>query len=220
MSLKAFARLSAVLGLILTTTVASATPIRITEWMYNGLGAGSIGEYVELTNVGPGNVDMTGWSFDDNSRAPGSQSLSGLGIVVPGQSVILTDLTAAAFRTNWGLPGTVAVVGGNTNNLGRADEINIYDNTNALIDRLTYDDQTLGGPRTNGVSGNPNSFATLGANVHAQWSLSSNGDSFGSYTSQAGEIGNPGTYPVPEPSTLILAGLAVGGFVVVRRRAN
>lgn len=35
-----------------------------------------------------------------------------------------------------------------TNNLGRADEINLYDGAGQLVGRLTYDDQTIGGPRT------------------------------------------------------------------------
>ena len=31
-----------------------AAGIKITEWMYNALGAGNIGEYVEFTNTGAG----------------------------------------------------------------------------------------------------------------------------------------------------------------------
>ena len=199
----------------LAFTASTFGQIRITEWMYNGLGTSSIGEFVELTNVGGLAIDMTGWSFDDNSRQPGSQSLSAFGVVIPGQSVILTDMTVAAFNADWNLSGIV-VIGGNTNNLGRGDEINIYDNASTLVDRLTYDDQNLGGPRTNGTSANPNSFAVLGTNDCTQWTLSSVGDAFGSYHSAANETGNPGHYPVPEPSALAMA--FFGGLLLLRRR--
>ncbi len=158
---------------------------------------------------------MTGWSFDDNSRLPGSVSLSAFGIVNPGVSVILTDSLDTAFATEWSLVG-VGIIGGNTNNLGRADEINLYDASSALMDRLTYDDQTIAGcPRTNVASGNPLSSDVLGANACGQWTLSTNGDVYGSYVSVSGGIGNPG-HDVPEPASgvLMLSGIAA----LIRRR--
>lgn len=198
---------------VLAGTLASvaSAQMRITEWMYNG----ADGEFIEFTNVGGGAIDTTGWSFDDNSRVPGSVSLSAFGLVQPGESVILCEPDAATFRTNWSLSPAVDVIGLNNNNLGRADEINIYDAANVLVDRLTYDDQSLGGPRTLEISGNPTSPAALGANNHALWQLSGDGDAFGSYVAANFGVGNPGLY-VPEPSALAL--LALGGPAVVRRR--
>jgi hypothetical protein len=168
--------------------------IRITEYMYNGGGAGGIGEFVEFTNIGGTPVDMTGWSFDDNSRTPGSQSLSAYGVVQPGESVIFTELTISAFRTNWNLCAPIKIIGGNTNGLGREDEINLYDNNNNLIDRLTYGDQTYspGSIRTTSKSGWVTA-AGLGANDITKWLLSAAGDSVSSYTSTLSEIGSPGT---------------------------
>ncbi len=130
-------------------SAAGSADIRITEWEYNG------SEFVELTNVGTESHDLTGWSFSDSARTPGNVSLSGFGTVAAGESVILSEATAAAFRTEWSLPTTVKVVGGNTQNLGRSDEINIYDATSSLVDRLTYNDQGTGdvkGPRTDTAS--------------------------------------------------------------------
>jgi len=191
---------------------ASAVGImRITEWMYNG------DEFVEFTNVGDASIDLTGWSFDDNSRAAGSVSLSAFGSVAAGQSVILSESAAAAFRTNWGLTASVSVIGGNTNNLGRADEINLYDAGGALIDRLTYDDQTIGGPRTLNVSGNI-LRANLGANAANLAALSFVGDAFGTRTSGSGGfLANPGSYPVPEPDAIALAAFAVTTLAIARR---
>ncbi len=175
----------------LNITVAGA--MRITEYMYNGSGTGGIGEFVEFTNIGGTPVDMTGWSFDDNTRTPGSQSLGSFGIVQPGESVILTELTASDFKTNWNLCAPIKVIGGNTNGLGREDEINLYDASGNLIDRLTYGDQTYapGSIRTTSKSGWVTA-AGLGANDITKWTLAATGDAESSYASSLGEIGSPG----------------------------
>jgi predicted extracellular nuclease len=197
--------------------------IVITEWMYNALGAGDIGEYVEFTNTGPAAIDFTGWSFDDSSRIanPDQQSLSAFGIVAVGESVIFTDNTEADFRTNWGLGPLVKIIGGNMNNLSRGDEINLYDAADNLVDRLTYNDQTQPGtPRTQFVSGNPEVYSALGANNAPLWQLAVDGDQYGSYFSSLDELGNPGVFTlVPEPSSLLLAGIAgLGTLIAVWRR--
>ncbi|MEO5626613.1 MAG: DUF3616 domain-containing protein [Dokdonella sp.] len=176
-----------VLLFVLFATPASAQ-MRITEYMYGGAN----GEFVEFTNVGNAPLDMSGWSFDDSSRTPGSQSLAAFGTVAAGESVILTETTAAAFRAAWSLCDAVKVIGGNANNLGRDDEINLYDAGNQLVDRLTYgDDSALGGPRTNAISGWVNA-AGLGSNIITDWTLSSVGDGESSIASVGGDIGSPG----------------------------
>ena len=221
------ARLSAILLAALGTAGAHAATVEITEWMYNGLGSGSIGEYVEFTNTGSSSVNMTGWSFDDNSRMPGSQSLSAFGVVAPGESVILTDDSAATFRTRWGLGAGVKIIGGNTNNLGRSDEINLYDASNMLVDRLTYDDQGSGqvaGPRTNGVSATI-LFANLGSNNASAAVASVNGDIYGSHVDSLSEVGNPGVYtqlsavPLPAAAWLLASGVAALGSFRRRRQS-
>jgi len=201
---------------------ADAASIAITEWMYNSGGAG--GEYIELTNVSKAPIDMTNWSQDDSNRTPGKHALGAtFGIVQPGESVIITESTAAAFRTAWNLSPSVKVFGPYSNdNLGRSDEINIYDNNNVLVDRLTFNDQAAnGGPRTSGQGGNiPLAFLSLNTPQNAV--LSTVNDSYHSYASTNGDIGNPGTYtPVPEPATIGLvavAALVFAGGRVVRRR--
>lgn len=198
---------------VLALAASAQATLRITEYQYNF--AGTVGfEWVEFTNLGTNPQDMTGWSFDDSSREPGSFDLSPAGVIAPGESFIMTEQDAASFIDAWNLSG-VTVIGLNSDNLGRSDEINIY-NGLTLIDRLTFNDQggfPLGGPRTHEHSANAPPWA-LGTNVHADWVLSSLGDGFGSYLSEVGSFGNPGVY-VPEPSALIL--FAVGALAAVAR---
>ena len=168
---------------------ATQAQMRITEYLYSGAN----GEFVEFTNVGSTPIDMTGWSFDDIDEHVGVHDLSGFGVVQPGESVIATEISpVSTFRAAWNLCPGIKIVGGYTNdNLGRADEINLYDKLGNLIDRLTYDDQTKGGPRANGKSAWV-SAAGLGANQPTKWTLSAVGDAEGSFTSTGGDIGSPG----------------------------
>jgi predicted extracellular nuclease len=205
-------------GLALSTVIAAssaqAATVGITEWMYNG------DEFVEFTNLTGAPIDFTGWSFDDDSRIAGSVSLSEFGTLLPGESAILAELDATTFRAAWSLPVTAKIIGGNAANLGRNDEINLYDATSKLVDRLTFGDQTFPGTiRTLDISGNPSSLALLDLDTSAGWVLSSAGDSFGSYTSTGGKIGNPGVFvpPVPLPAALPLLLSGLVGFAAIRR---
>lgn len=181
-----------VLGLLALFAPVAGAQIVITEWMYNGLGSGNIGEFVEFTNIGTTPIDMTGWSFDDNSRVPGTISLSAFGVVAPGQSVILTDEPDVDFAAIWGLTG-VTIIGGNTANLGRNDEINLFDAGDNLVDRLTYGDEDFPGTvRTQNRSCNipPTDYAFTEAQVG--WLLAADGDAYGSKISTRGEVAGPG----------------------------
>lgn len=203
-------------ALLLLSGRPADAAMRFTEWMYSG----GDGEFIEMTNVGGPAIDFTGWSFDDSSRTAGAFSLSSFGTVQPGESVILCEPDAATFRASWNLAPAVKIIGLNDQNLGRSDELNLYDAASALIDRLTYNDQGTGnvaGPRTQDSSGNPQTLSALGANVAAQWKLATNGDAYGSYAGlTAGNLANPGKFLlVPEPSALALA---AWGLVSLRRR--
>ncbi|MDO8938292.1 MAG: lamin tail domain-containing protein [Methylicorpusculum sp.] len=206
--------------LLLASNQASASGVRvhITEWMYSGNG----GEYIEFTNLSGAGVDFTGWSFDDDSRLAGVFDLSGFGIVAHNESVIITEDTADNFREDWRLASTVKVLGGVTNNLGRNDEINLFNKNGNLIDRLAYGDQSFPGSiRTQRISGNPGSIAALGLNDPTLWALSSIGDLFNSYSSEIGDIGNPGQFAVsavPVPAAVWFFGTALVGLASIKRR--
>ncbi|MHC5156130.1 MAG: lamin tail domain-containing protein [Planctomycetota bacterium] len=205
---------------IVFTSHASAM-MRITEYMYSGID----GEFVEFTNFGVSPVSMTGWSFSDEDRIVGDFDLSAFGTVEPGESVILTESPAEAFRTAWGLAPTAAIIGelgvSAGSNMGRSDEINLYNNTGTLVDRLTYSDEgTLvdrltysdenfpGTPRANLISAWVTSGG-LGLNDPSQWALSVPDDDQSSWPSEGGDVGNPASHqdaslpPVPLPLPVV-----------------
>ncbi len=206
--------IAATLGL---GSLAAQAQVQITEWLYN------TSEFIEFTNLGSTAVDFSGWSFDDDSRLAGVVNLSGFGLVGAGESVILAESDAADFRAAWGLATSVKVIGNNGTNLGRADEINLFDGAGQLVDRLTYGDQARGTVRADTRSGNPLSLADLQQTTPTSWVLASDGDAFGSRLSLDGGIGNPGQFAlaVPEPSSyaLLIGGLALLAGVA-RRRAK
>jgi hypothetical protein len=188
----AFVASLAFAGLIAVPASAEAAPsapIAITEWAYNG------SEFVEFTNIDTVPVDLTGWSFSDSAAVAGSVPFDSLGVVLPGESFILSEASAADFRAAWGLPDSIKVLGGNPQNLGRSDAINLYDNTNTLVDSLTYNDAGTGsvkGPRTDTASAWPNTSGTLFANTASDWTKSTADDPELSWTSTGGIIGSPG----------------------------
>jgi uncharacterized protein len=202
-------------GIVMALVQVASGGMVISEWAYSGTN----GEFVEFTNTGPDPVDMTNWSYSDTDAQPGDMSfLDVFGVVQPGESVILTDVDAASFRSAWGLAESTKVFGPNTNsNLGRNDMINLYDADGQLIDELSFGDQTYPGtPRTQNKSCNIPA-ADYGYTVaQTTWSLAAVGDSFGSWASTGGDIGSPGIAPVPEPATLGL--LAACGAALTRRR--
>jgi hypothetical protein len=171
--------------------------MRVSEWMYSGIS----GEFVEFTNMSQNAIDMTGWSFDDDHATAGAFDLSGFGVVQPGESVLITESPADAFRTAWGLSPSVKIIGelGVTtgHNLARNDEINLYDPNDVLIDRLTYGDQTYPGTiRTQNISGQ-SCRESIGQDDVAAWEHSAVGDEYGSFTASTGETGSPGSYVAP-----------------------
>ena len=118
-----------------TCPAPSGGGIFITEFQHGG----NLEEWVEFTNLSGAPIDMTGWSYDDDSRTPGVLDLSPFGVVNDGESVVITEATIAAFDADWSLGGTVDIIGEYQNNLGGGgDEINLYDASATLVDRLTY----------------------------------------------------------------------------------
>ena len=121
---------------------------------------------------------------------------------------------AADFATAWGLSG-VDVIGELSANLGRGDQINLYDAGDNLVDELAFGDEVYAGtPRTKDASCNIPATDYGYTIAQTSWTLASVGDSFGSWMSSGGDIASPGV--VPEPATFVL--FLVSGLLIGRHR--
>ncbi len=175
--------------------LAATGAMRITEFAYGGLvssTSGGDGEYAELTNVGATPVDLTGWTYDNITATPATGlPLTSFGTVAPGESVIVTDLPAAEFRSDWGLKDSVKVLdNGKTHTLNKGpNAIHIYDGTGAEVDSVSY---AAGFETAKGQSGWVDAAHVGAKSDTTGWTISTAGDSEGSWTSGKGSIGSPG----------------------------
>ena len=218
----------------LMTLAPAQGVLRITEFMSEGQGLTGSGsganrqrEFFELTNVGDAALDISTYSYnDDNVNDPHNFGAT-FGTVAAGESIILTQMTIANFRSYWQLPTSVRIFSyGQLSNLGNADTINIYNSTTqsaaTLVDSLSYvaDARGSGVSRNRPVGGTSQVANTL-------WINSVLGDQFNSLLAPNPifpvgpgntyvDLANPGYYPVPEPATM--ATLAIGAALVARRR--
>jgi hypothetical protein len=208
--------------------------VRITEFMSEGQGdvlQGNGGrrqrEFFELTNLGPSAVDVSTWSYNDNNVNDPINWGPSIGAIQPGESVILTQMTASDFRTYWDLDASVRVATFlQLSNLGNADTINIYNSftqdATTLVDSLTYTSDARG----SGISRNRPWDGGTGQHPNSAWVDSALSDSYGSriapsptgfppnFPDPSGpwnqsdylDLANPGVY-VPEPAT--------GGLLIV-----
>jgi hypothetical protein len=171
-------------------TAAASAQVRITEFMY----AGGDGEFIELTNVTPVPVDMTGWSFDDRSGVPGTFDLSAAGVLSPGESLIITESSAADFEASWGLTGVTILGDSTVAKLGREDIISVYDANDNRRDALHYGDTLFQGSlRPREVSAQICTEG-LGSYDIYRWTAATVGDAWSSRMSTNGDVGSPGVY--------------------------
>jgi hypothetical protein len=222
---------------------ATADGVRITEFMSEGIGdllQGNGGrrqrEFFEVTNLGHDPVDVSTWSYNDNNANDPINWGPTIGSILPGESIVFSQMSPSDFRSYWGLDDSVRVYSyGQSSNLGSADTINIYSSftqdASTLVDTLSYTSDARG----SGISRNRPWDGGVGQAANADWVISSVGDSFLSRVapSPAGfppnfpdpsgpwnpadylDVANPGVY-VPEPGTFAMLGL---GLLIMVSRA-
>ncbi len=144
------ATLLAMCAVAISGPVAHAT-ILITEINSNGTG----GDFFEIYNSGATSIDMTGWrwsdydlrnwgsasSFDAASLAPGEVAVVGAGSNVTPPTPLWGSAAAnTAFRTNWGLSGSVKMLTwtGNGAGLGSGDGVILFDASGNVATSLIY----------------------------------------------------------------------------------
>ncbi len=243
MRLRCFALLLSITCLF--TTKASADAVRITEFMSEGQGdvlQGNGGrrqrEFFEVTNLGNSAVDVSSWSYNDNNTNDPINWGPAIGSILPGESVVFTQMSPADFRSYWGLAASVRVYSyGQSSNLGNGDTINIYNSftqdVTTLVDSLTYTSDARG----SGISRNRPWDGGTGQYLNVDWVISSVDDSFESLLAPSPtgfppnfpdplgpwnqadylDVANPGVY-VPEPGTFAMLGMGLLTLAARMRR--
>lgn len=206
--------LAAALGLAAVDSARAA--LVITEVMAQSVPSGSPAgsgtpDWFELTNTGPGVLDLTGFRIDDASptlatSVPLNFTL-GASLAV-GQSAVFLESSAAnngseiaSFRTFWGGAALTANIGyyfGSGVGLGAGgDAVNLFDGSGSgtVVTGVTFSAVTTGTSldnRAGAASLSTANNSVVGVN--------------GAYTSAdaAGNVGSPGV--VPEPSAWVFIG--------------
>ena len=216
-----------ILATLASVSAQAQTGLRITEVHPTGSSNGTYAaDWFELTNFGPGTIDLTGFRVDDNSQSPAAAvALSGVTSIAPGQSVVFiegTSATASAFLSAWfggAVPAgfTIGTYSGAGIGLSStSDQVNIYNpagaTPNTPVASVLFNAATAGRTFDNAAGQNSDTvpitlLSTAGVNGAF---LSANGQ----------EVGSPGV--VPEPSTVaaLLAGAGILGIAARRRRGT
>jgi uncharacterized protein YjiK len=198
------------LALPFFAAVGAHAQLLITE-IQSSQAASGVNDYWELTNVGTNTVDLSGWKWDDDSRNPAAAdavTIPGGTTIAPGESLIFTALSPAAFSNWWGLTGAVKIVStGAAPGLGQNDAVALFNGTNEVA-FLSYAaggfTRSSGSPAAGGHAGASGGGTTTSALVldptfgttpgSLRYSAATVGN-FGAFASaaNAGDIGSPGT---------------------------
>ncbi|MEO1498636.1 MAG: lamin tail domain-containing protein [Planctomycetota bacterium] len=194
-------------------------------------------DYFELTNFGSAPVDITGWSFDDESAdIADAAPLVGVSTIAPGESVVIFQLDendpndpaydpageVALFRGFWGGLAGVQVGYHGGAGLGKGDAITLFDAANAIALTLEYGmtlpEQTHAGDWAAGNADGSDLFENQSA-IYAPGApvgfVTAGPGVLGSFANTDGDYGSPGV-AIPEPASLVL--VALGAGVATRRR--
>ena len=172
--------------------------LRITEVMSdsNHSAPNAGGDWFEITNSGSTDVNLSGYSFDDDDGIPGASGDFPTYSLTPGTSVIVLDDTSSVrFKALWDLDAAVRVITNselsNFQGLGKnGDALYLFNNSGKLASSFTF------GAATEGFS-----FARFTDGSPVPGTLSSNGN-FGAYESDdpSEDVGSPGiAQDLPEP---------------------
>ena len=115
------------------------TPIVINEINYNSNNTFDTGDWVELYNNGDVEIDLSGWDFKDSDDTHEFIIPNGT-VLAAGEYLVLAQ-TLADFQALF--PSVTNVIGDFTFGLsGGGELIRLFDNNQALIDEVEYDDAT------------------------------------------------------------------------------
>lgn len=211
--------------LTIACSTAAQADLVITEASSNSShpGGAANGDWWELTNTGATSVDLTGFSWDDDSLTAGTSIFPAATMIGAGESIVITSEdndNLADFVAAWG-GGFTAIssedFGGTDDFSGLGaggDQIALYDSTETLIDIVNTGSQsspnagiTFNFDLTPSTTARDGVRSALGDGL----SFTATGDGDGGTGT---DIGSPGV--IPEPASLVLIGL--GGLMLAGRR--
>jgi hypothetical protein len=228
---KKLSSILAVAGLSFFAARADAVLV-ITEVMSSSAHAGGTNnaDWWELTNTGPGAVNLAGYTWNDDNGTPigitpppGPATFGSITSIAVGESIVISEETIgadASFRSDWSLPVGVQSVNlgaGVVPGLGSGgDAIVVYNNLNQVVASVTFSASTAGVSFEWDRNGNSLGLSVAGEN--GAYVATSNGQTTG--LGAGVDVGSPGVSVVPEPASMGMMMLGVVGMLVRRRRSN
>lgn len=194
-------------------TLFARADLIITEVMSSSSHTNSAanGDWWELYNSGDAAVDLTGYSWDDNTATAGSADFNGLTLAA-GQVLIISQETLGAEQAwldLWSLTGVTVLNLGNTEfqNFGATgDELHLYDPSSTQIAAVSLGSATAGVSFEWDATGTSLGLSVLGENGAFQAADAAGGGP---------DVASPGLVSlVPEPASLFL--LILGGLALAR----
>jgi len=227
------------LVLCICALLALAAPARagllISEVVYNEAGSDTTGEWIEIYNTGPDAIDLTNYKIGDEEVAnPPLPAESGgmwqfpAGASIPAYGVQVIAVSGAKFISLYPsaplptyevistLPGvpdminylTWSPTGTPINMANAGDQVLLLDGTDTIIDMISWGNTTFAFnpalPLSADGASQQRILPYVDTNIAADW--------------QAANPPTPGTVPVPEPTSLVLMGVAIGVAAAVRKR--
>ncbi|OYP38229.1 lamin tail domain-containing protein [Rhodopirellula sp. MGV] len=177
----------------------------ISEIMYDSASNEPLGEWVELANLGPGNVDLSGWKLDDEDTLDWS-AIPTIPLIPEGGTVIIhnNQIDSETFRDRWAIPLSTAVVGVTWGSLSNSPSstneiLELLDAGSMVQDVVNFEDGRNSWPARNNASSIYLTDLRADNNNGSQWSRTESGDDGARHPSGSPfhivDLGSPGYAP-------------------------